>query len=233
MAQVAPVQAGPAAGQFSADALHQEISTEFGKLHKFSGQIATVAPNKLPDKQERGRLIVELGSELNVSGKDSLLVTNANGIKQAVKQAGKSLEKTTKNILLAKAQILEAVGRIELAVANGKNSLEQAFKGNVDKIITASIQIAQLGSLDDKQIALENIELLKTFNNVPSVTQALAKHATKILKIEAEVKNPTLAPFFTRAAHGGGTPPSLGQQYGASSQQHHRAPTPAQVPAYA
>lgn len=201
---VAAVSQALPAGALSGSVIHEKVIDELVKVKRVQTQIGnpSIAINRLPDKNQRKTLQVQAGSVLNISGKDSELVEIAKQLKAAVKSAGKALTGNTKKVFEAKAQFLEALGGIEVDIASGKYSVDDAFKrsGRIDKLIKATIQIAEYGGLEDKNIALENIKALKEFQDVPSVALALGKHAPKIAKIESETSNQALLPFIAASS---------------------------------
>lgn len=210
MAAATQVQ-GIAPGSLNAGAIHRKVTEELGKVKEIGDQLGapTIAINKVPDKTARKKLEVEAGSRFNVTGKNAELIELGAQIAQAVKIAGKTLAKNAKAVLEAKAKILKAVGEIEVAIASGKSSLDVAFKKRADVIIQQSLVIADKGGFEDTSIALENIQLLEQFQNVPSVAMALAKHGVKITGLKSQASNPALAPFLNKAASGGNTPSDL------------------------
>lgn len=212
---LAPVQ-GIQPGSLSPEIVHEKVIGELGKVKQIGDQIgnSSLAINKLPDKAQRKALEVQAGSVFNISGRNSELVEIGNQIKAAVKAAGKTLAKNTKAVFGAKAEILTAIGGLEVDVASGKYSIDAAFaRGKrADKIIRATIQIAENGGLDDKKVALENIQTLKEFQNVPSVALALAKNAAKVAKLETEASNPVLLPFLA-ASTGGKAAKGLSERF--------------------
>ena len=202
---------GIAPGSLNSQALHRKVTEELTKVQEIGAQIGppTTAINKVADKPTRKRLEVEAGSKFNVTGKNAELIELGNQIAQAVKTAGKTLAKNAKAVLEAKAKILKAVGEVEVAIASGKSSLDAAFKKRADVIIQQSLVIADKGGFEDTSIALENIQLLEQFQNVPSVALALAKHGVKITGLKTQASNPALAPFLNKAAGGSNTPSDL------------------------
>ena len=214
MAPVAP--AGIAPGSFNPQVLHEKVTGELGKLKSIGEKIGnpSVSINKLPDKQTRQRLLVEVGSQLNISGKQSELVGIAKELNAAVKAAGKNLPKNTKAVFNAKAEVLKSIGELEVDIASGKYSVDAAFARSkrADKIIRASLQIAESGGLEDKQVALESIQSLKEFKNIPSVALALAKNAAKVTKLETESTNPALLPFIAGGARAAASGHSGGKE---------------------
>ncbi|GEM_PF-3256998 len=194
-------------GAFNPTVIHEKVVGELAKVKQIGEQIgnASLAINKLPDKAQRKQLEVQAGSVFNISGKASELVEISKQLRLALKAASKDLDKNTKAVFGAKADILQAIGELEVDIAHGKYSVDAAFgrSKRADKIIRATIQIAESGGLDDKRVALENIQSLKEFQNVPVVALALAKNAPRIAKLETATQNPALLPFLTAAAAGG------------------------------
>ena len=202
---VAPPQ-GIQPGAFNPQVIHDKVLGELGKVKQIGEQIGntSLAINKLPDKAQRKQLEVQAGSVFNISGRNSELVEISKQLRTALKAASRELDKNTKAVFGAKAEILQAIGELEVDVAGGRYSVDAAFgrSKRADKIIRATLQIAESGGIEDKKVALENIQQLKEFQNVPTVALALAKNATRIAKLETATQNPALLPFLTAAAGG-------------------------------
>ncbi len=212
----APVQ-GIQPGSLKAEVLQKKVLEELQKVKQFEGQIGnpSLSIKKLPDKAQRKQLEVSAGSNFNIAGKQSELIEIAKQLTAAVKAAGKDLAKNTKAVFTAKAEILRRIGEVELAIASGSYSIEDAFKKGkrADVIIQQALKIAESGGLDDKATALEFIQTLKEFQNVPTVALALAKNAAKVAKLETESQNPALLPFLSAAAGGGKAAKGLADKY--------------------
>ena len=225
--QVAAPQ-GIRPGAFNPAVIHEKVVGELAKVKQIGEQIGntSLAIGKLPDKTQRKQLEVQAGSVFNISGKASELVEISKQLRHALKAASKELDKNTKAVFGAKADILQAIGELEVDIASGKYSVDAAFARSkrADKVIRATLQIAESGGLEDKKVALENIQSLKEFQNVPTVALALAKNAPRIAKLETATQNPALLPFLTAASlggkqagsgpAGGGLPPDLAAALG-------------------
>ncbi len=226
MAPVAPAQGGIAPGSFSPQVLHEKVTSELRKVKDIGDQIgnSSLAINKLPKGPQKQQLQVAAGSQFNISGKQSELVEISKQLTAAIKTAGKTLAKNTKSVFGAKAEILKSIGELEVDIASGKYSIDAAFARSkrADKIIRASLQIAENGGLEDKTVALENIQALKEFQNVPSVALALAKNATRLAKLETEASNPALLPFIAAGA-GGKAAQGLADKYTNPAGKHNKA----------
>ena len=212
----APVQ-GIQPGSLKADVLQQKVLGELRKVKEFEGQIGnpSLSIKKLPDKAQRKQLEVSAGSNFNIAGKQSELIEISRQLLAAVKAAGRDLAKNTKAVFTAKAEILKRIGEVELDIASGSYSIEASFKRSkrADTIIQQALKIAESGGLEDKATALEFVQTLKEFQNVPTVALALAKNAAKIAKLETESQNPALLPFLSAAAGGGKAAKGLAEKY--------------------
>ena len=199
----APVQ-GIQPGALNPQIVHEKVIGELKKVGELGQEIGnpSIAIKSLPDKAQRKTLEVKAGSVFNIAGKNSELVEISKQIKTALKTASRDLDKNTKAAFGAKAEILEAIGQIEVDVASSKSSIDAAFARSkrADKIIRATLKIAESGGLEDKRVALENIQALKEFQNVPTVALALAKNAARIAKLETAAQNPALLPFLSAAS---------------------------------
>lgn len=212
----APVQ-GIQPGSLKAEVLQQKVLGELRKVKEFEGQIGnpSLSIKKLRDKAQRKQLEVAAGSNFNIAGKQSELIEISKQLLAAVKTAGKDLAKNTKAVFTAKAEILKRIGEVELDIASGRYSIEDSFKRSkrADTIIQQALKIAESGGLEDKATALEFVQTLKEFQNVPTVALALAKNAAKIAKLETESQNPALLPFLSAAAAGGKAAKGLADKY--------------------
>lgn len=213
----APVQ-GIQPGSLSADVIHRKVLDELKKVKDVGEQIGSpsLSIRRVPDKTQRKQLEVSAGSNFNITGKTSELVEISKQLNHAVKAASRDLDRNTKAVFTAKAEVLQIIGGIELDIARGTYSVDDAFKrsSRADKLIKATLKIAESGGLEDKQVALDNIQALKEFQSVPSVALALAKNAAKIAKLETQSQNPALLPFLASAAGGGKAAKGLAEKYG-------------------
>lgn len=197
------------AGSLIPKETHAQVKKEAEKLALFLQQkeeLATTAINKLPlPKEQKVAFKVTVGGELNVHEGKSALRHRAALIKQAIKQGGRELTKDQKAFFGAQAAVCEFLGEVEEKIVKGNTSYSAAFKHKkVDGYLRATLTLAEKGGMDPT-IAIENIELIEKFKEkLPEVSAALAKNAAKIQNLKNKATNPALAPFYTKAADGGG-----------------------------
>ena len=227
---MAAIQPIPAGSLIPVD-VGNRVAAEFGKLDRFlrdNKDVATIPISKLPvSTEQRERLRIGLGGELNVHEGKSVVKQDAILIRQSLK-TDKTLSKDEKAFLGALATVTETTGEIEELLAKGKTSYTTAFKyKKLDTFVRACLTLADKPCFGtDTSFALQFIDKLETFKEkLPDVMAALSKSADKIQKVRTKnTGSPfrkSIAPAAASNPNGEGAsasdrlPPELASRFGA------------------
>ncbi|GEM_PF-4866359 len=177
------------AGSLIPTELGNRVIAEFDKMDRFltaNKDVATIPIIKLPvSSEQKERLRIGLGGELNVHEGKSVVKQEALLIKQSLK-TDKTLSKDEKAFLGALATVTETTGDIEELLAKGKTSYATAFKyKKIDSYLRACLTLADKPCFGtDTSFALQFIDKLERYKDkLPDVMSALSKNADKIQKV--------------------------------------------------
>ena len=208
----APTQ-GIAPGQYSPDRIHDAVFTNLRKFKEIEEQVGgAYTPIKSLPKKAKTDLRTAIGAKFDINGSTSLLVQDAANIRVGIKRIKKDKRKLAAlggaekaEIILKQADVMEQVGKAQLALKKKEGAINDAFKGPAKAIFDASVAMAKIKHPDGQSLALQNFQILDELG-FATLQEGKGKHGQFIAELQTQVSqqanDPDILPFV--AATGGG-----------------------------